>query len=354
MFVDLAADEGVPFAAIAEATLARVAGSSIPAWRPRTRSTRGEPGSTPTGSSARPSGFRRRSRTSPRWRSWSTSRARASRSTRATCGSRPTCGLDRAVLRAVEPGERRGAGRGRDPPRRRHPRPGGNRRGLRALRHLLDDARSAAPGGRRPPVAGERPRALARTARRRARFDEQEALAMLADSGVRSWPRAWSRTREAAVAAAAEIGFPVALKTATPGVAHKSDVGGVRVGIADAPALVLAYARSGRRLGPRGRRWRRWRRRASRSRSASSATARSARWSLVAAGGVLVEVLRDRRLALPPRGRCGRDAPARRARDPAARWTASVARRRPTSRRSRTRSSGCPCSPSSSVTGSTR
>ena len=38
----------------------------------------------------------------------------------------------------------------------------------------------------------------------------------------------------AALAAARELGFPVVLKTAMPGILHKSDVGGVKLGLADA------------------------------------------------------------------------------------------------------------------------
>src|SRR4029453_4111924 len=40
---------------------------------------------------------------------------------------------------------------------------------------------------------------------------------------------------EGVLAAAGRVGWPVALKTAAPGVVHKSDVGGVRLGL-DAPA----------------------------------------------------------------------------------------------------------------------
>jgi acetyl coenzyme A synthetase (ADP forming)-like protein len=44
----------------------------------------------------------------------------------------------------------------------------------------------------------------------------------------------------AAVAAAEEIGYPVALKLDVPGIVHKTDVGGVRLGLADAQAVALA------------------------------------------------------------------------------------------------------------------
>ena len=41
----------------------------------------------------------------------------------------------------------------------------------------------------------------------------------------------WARTREEAVRAAEEIGYPVVAKIVSPAVVHKSDVGGVVVGI---------------------------------------------------------------------------------------------------------------------------
>ena len=46
------------------------------------------------------------------------------------------------------------------------------------------------------------------------------------------------------------LGFPVALKTAHPEVIHKSDAGGVVLGVADEKAAEAAYL-SLKRLGPR-------------------------------------------------------------------------------------------------------
>lgn len=47
---------------------------------------------------------------------------------------------------------------------------------------------------------------------------------------------------EAAVAAAGRVGFPVALKVASPDISHKSDVGGVVLGLSDAGAVRQATA----------------------------------------------------------------------------------------------------------------
>jgi len=60
----------------------------------------------------------------------------------------------------------------------------------------------------------------------------------------------YSAIPHAVPAAAERIGFPVALKTAAPGVQHKSDVGGVKLGIDDAPSLEDAYGDLERELGP--------------------------------------------------------------------------------------------------------
>ncbi|WP_462326708.1 acetate--CoA ligase family protein [Desulfobaculum sp.] len=50
-----------------------------------------------------------------------------------------------------------------------------------------------------------------------------------------------ARTSEEAVAAAERIGYPVVVKIASPQISHKSDVGGVRVGLADAGAVRGAF-----------------------------------------------------------------------------------------------------------------
>lgn len=50
-----------------------------------------------------------------------------------------------------------------------------------------------------------------------------------------------ARTRAEAMAIAREIGFPVALKVVSPQIVHKSDVGGVRLGIQNASQVGKAY-----------------------------------------------------------------------------------------------------------------
>jgi acetate---CoA ligase (ADP-forming) len=177
----------------------------------------------------------------------------------------------------------------------------GSDSGLRALRHLLDDAAWRA----RPPAQASPAVDAAVRDRWRDRLDsgepitELEGLALLADYGVATVAAQTAETAEAAVAAAEAIGFPVALKTAAQGITHKSDVDGVRLRLADARAVRAAYDDVAGRLGPQ---------------VAVAAMAppgvevalgviRDAMFGplvLAAAGGVLVEVLHDRALALPP------------------------------------------------------
>ena len=102
-----------------------------------------------------------------------------------------------------------------------------------------------------------------------------------------------------ALDAAGAIGYPVAIKTDEPGIAHKSDAGGVRLNIADAAVLADAYQDLAARLGPR----------VTIGEMAAPGTevilglARDPALGpliVVGAGGVLAEYLAERAVALPP------------------------------------------------------
>ncbi len=124
--------------------------------------------------------------------------------------------------------------------------------GLAAFKHLFAyrDARARPPVGGGSPVTDEvRTRWIERLSSGEP-FDELEGLALLADYGVPVVESVRAETLEDAIAAAERFGFPVAVKTAAPGVQHKSDVGGVRLGVDDSPSLEDAYADLERRLGP--------------------------------------------------------------------------------------------------------
>ncbi|HVY15732.1 MAG TPA: acetate--CoA ligase family protein [Rhodopila sp.] len=71
---------------------------------------------------------------------------------------------------------------------------------------------------------------------------EPESLRLLAEYGVPTVPMAECTAAAEAVVAAERLGFPVVLKGVAEGVAHKSDLGLVHVGLADAAAVTEAYA----------------------------------------------------------------------------------------------------------------
>jgi acyl-CoA synthetase (NDP forming) len=90
----------------------------------------------------------------------------------------------------------------------------------------------------------------------------------------------------AAVAAAVRLGFPVALKTAQPGILHKTDVGGVHLGLNDASAVRRAWQDIASRLGPRAL----VARMAARARSPACCAIRSSAPVATVRGGVLIEL----------------------------------------------------------------
>ncbi len=77
------------------------------------------------------------------------------------------------------------------------------------------------------------------------------SFALLRDYGLPVVPSTAVTSADEAVAAARAIGGPVALKTDQPGLAHKSDVGGVRLGLTGDAEVAAAYDDLAERLGPR-------------------------------------------------------------------------------------------------------
>jgi len=105
---------------------------------------------------------------------------------------------------------------------------------------LLLEAPSAS-GNAPPDIALARATIESALAAGREMFDEAEAKALLQAYGI---PTVETRTvraeAAAAVEAAAELGYPVALKILSPDISHKSDVGGVALGLRGADELRLA------------------------------------------------------------------------------------------------------------------
>jgi acyl-CoA synthetase (NDP forming) len=123
------------------------------------------------------------------------------------------------------------------------------------------------------------------------------AFDLLADYAVPVVASRWAHSLGQALAAADEIGYPVALKTL--GTEHKSDVGGVALGLSDDAALSIAYIAMAESLGPA----------VSVDTMAGDGVEISVGFVrddafgpliVIAAGGVLVELLADRVVACPP------------------------------------------------------
>ncbi|MER7937558.1 acetate--CoA ligase family protein, partial [Streptomyces sp. NPDC094471] len=80
----------------------------------------------------------------------------------------------------------------------------------------------------------------------------EETCALLGRYGIPVHQSLPSPTPEAAVSAAADLGYPVALKATAPHLRHRADLGGVRLDLADEGQLRRAYAELTELFGPPG------------------------------------------------------------------------------------------------------
>lgn len=81
--------------------------------------------------------------------------------------------------------------------------------------------------------------------------DEATSMAVLSDFGLPANPGRIVEGEPGLQAAAAELGYPLVLKTAMPGISHKTDSGGVCLDLRDAAALRAAADELAARCGPR-------------------------------------------------------------------------------------------------------
>jgi acetyltransferase len=82
---------------------------------------------------------------------------------------------------------------------------------------------------------------------------EEEAMSILANYGFSFPKRALAGTSREAAAAAAAIGYPVVMKISSPDILHKTDVGGVKVGVKtakEAEDVFLSITANARRFMP--------------------------------------------------------------------------------------------------------
>jgi acyl-CoA synthetase (NDP forming) len=160
--------------------------------------------------------------------------------------------------------------------------------GLRALGHLLAPAPLPRPAMTVDDV-------------RRSRWLERgtgDWPGLLADYGIEVAAATVVTSRAAAVDAAEAAGYPVVVKTAEEAIHHKTEADGVRLGLTDGEAVGAAYDDLATRLGPRVL-------------VQPQVTGVEVALGIVrdpllgplvvvAAGGVLVELVAERAVALPP------------------------------------------------------
>ena len=172
--------------------------------------------------------------------------------------------------------------------------------------------RDAEPAGRQRDrdQCRERAEAIIAAVRRQGRtvLTELESKQLLAAYGIPTVKTVIAETLDAAVAAAEDLGYPIVLKLHSKTITHKTDVGGVQLNLRDADAVRRPSAPSSRRL----------RQRAGAEHFqgvsvqpmikldgyeliiGSSLDPQFGPVLLFGTGGQLVEVFKDRSLALPP------------------------------------------------------
>ena len=75
----------------------------------------------------------------------------------------------------------------------------------------------------------------------RTLLNEVEAKELLREAGVPATAATLAKTRDEAQNQATAMGYPVVLKVVSPDIAHKSDVGGVKLNLADSDAVGVAF-----------------------------------------------------------------------------------------------------------------
>ena len=115
-------------------------------------------------------------------------------------------------------------------------------RGMDALWHFERARRDHERISAEPVLRLERPAQRQALAGLQADLTEYQAKQVLADYGIPVTREALATTAEQAVDLAAQIGFPVVMKIVSPMIPHKTEAGGVKVGVRDAQAVREAFA----------------------------------------------------------------------------------------------------------------
>ncbi len=165
---------------------------------------------------------------------------------------------------------------------------------------------------RDPDIEGARMIIEAALAEGREMLSDTESKALLSAFHVRCTPTVEAHTATEALVAAESMGFPVVMKISSPQISHKSDVGGVRTNILNAPDVRTTFnalVEEARAAVPEAEI-----RGVTVEPMATSASARELMVGVTrdpvfgpvigfGAGGTIAEILRDSAVALPPLNR---------------------------------------------------
>ncbi|MEI8699265.1 MAG: CoA-binding protein [Mesorhizobium sp.] len=116
----------------------------------------------------------------------------------------------------------------------------GTRAALRAVRRLLDATGATIPNAPAIEPAGENDPWAKRLAAGK-KLIEREAKQLLAENGLRVTRERQAVTAQEAGEAAEAIGFPIVLKIESPDILHKTEAGGVQLGIGSAAEAAEAF-----------------------------------------------------------------------------------------------------------------
>jgi acyl-CoA synthetase (NDP forming) len=121
----------------------------------------------------------------------------------------------------------------------------GTRETLAAIRATLEFATFQRKVGRSRVIERPSPSALekwrARLGSEGSTLNELEGRELLAAYGIEGPDEGIAGSAKEAVAIARQIGFPVVLKILSRDIQHKTDIGGVRIGLGDEPAVTDAF-----------------------------------------------------------------------------------------------------------------